>query len=104
LTIYFKDIYTQLTEKNGYPMWAVLTLFVVLTIVVGLLLGIFFIILIDCICPPKRSSIDDMKDTSEYDIVDDKETSKTEQEDSAESSKQTDSKSKVSKRKVKKDN
>jgi len=71
-------------------MWAVLAGFVVVTIVVGLLLGIFFIILIDFICPPKRSNIDDIKDTSEYDVVDDKETSKTEQDDSTENSKQND--------------
>ncbi len=85
-------------------MWAVLALFVAVTIAVGLLLGIFFIILIDFICPPKRSSVDDLKDTSEYDVVDDKETTKDGQDNSTENSKQTDSTNKVSKRRAKKDN
>ena len=56
LTLYFKDLYTKLTETYGYPIWAVLTLFVVVTITFGLLLGVLFIILIDFFCPPKKAS------------------------------------------------
>lgn len=62
LTIYFKDIYTDLTEVKGYPMWAVLTLFVVITISLGLLLGIVFILIIDLLCPPKRPAIEEHKE------------------------------------------
>lgn len=63
LTLYFKDIYTQLTETYGYPMWAVLTLFVVITIALGLLVGVVFILLLDCLCPPKKPSVEDMNDS-----------------------------------------
>jgi phage shock protein PspC (stress-responsive transcriptional regulator) len=63
LTLYFKDVYTQLTETYGYPIWAVLTLFVIVTILIGLLLGVVFIVIIDFACPPKKASKDEIKET-----------------------------------------
>jgi hypothetical protein len=47
-------------------MWAVLTLFVVVTIIFGLLLGVVFIILIDFACPPKKASKEEMKETQVF--------------------------------------
>ena len=60
MCLFYQDIYTLLTEKYNYPIWAVLTLFVVITILLGLLLGIVFILIIDCICPPKHNTIEEM--------------------------------------------
>lgn len=53
-----------MTETYGYPVWMVLTIFVVVTISLGLILGVLFIILIDCICPPKKPSYDEIKETN----------------------------------------
>lgn len=101
LTIYFKDIYTLLTETYGYPVWAVLTLFVVITISLGLLLGVFFIILIDFICPPKRPSVEEIKGINDEDVVyDDKENEPTQEV----STPKDDKPKSVSKKKAKKDN
>lgn len=55
LTIYFKDFYTDLTENQGYPIWAVLTLFVVLTVTSGLIIGVIFVLIIDCCCSSTRN-------------------------------------------------
>lgn len=100
ITIYFKDVYTQLTEKYNYPIWAVLTLFVLITIALGLLLGIVFILIIDCICPPKRQNIEEMKEISEdTDIVDNNKKSP-----SASASPPKKEKSTAAKKKAKKDN
>ena len=57
-TLNCKNVYTELTEKQGFPVWAVLALFVVVTIALGLVMGILLIIFIDCICPPKKYSKD----------------------------------------------
>ncbi|CAF0718302.1 unnamed protein product [Brachionus calyciflorus] len=101
LTIYFKDLYTLLTETYGYPVWVVLTLFVIVTISLGLLLGVFFIILIDFICPPKRPTPEEIKEINEDDVVyDDKENEKTQE---ATSTKDDKNKTAI-KRKAKKDN
>jgi len=43
-----------LIETHGLPAWSVLTIFVVATILLGLMLGILLILFIDCVCPPKK--------------------------------------------------
>lgn len=53
-TLYFKDLYTHLNESYGLPTWAVLTIFVGITILIGITLGIMLIVCIDCLFPPKR--------------------------------------------------
>lgn len=53
-----------MTETYGYPVWVVLTIFVAVTISLGLILGVLFIILIDYICPPKKPSYDEIKDSN----------------------------------------
>lgn len=73
ITLYFKDIYTSLTEKQGYSMWLVISMFASVTIIFGLLMGVGLIILIDCICPPKRYDNDNQyKEFNESDLHDDK--------------------------------
>jgi thiol-disulfide isomerase/thioredoxin len=103
VTIYFKDIYTLLTETYNYPIWAVLALFVVITIALGLLLGVVFILIIDCICPPKRQNFEEMAE-----IPDDTDVSE-EKKDADDASKKSDAadkkeKNPVAKKKAKKDN
>lgn len=74
LTLYFKDIYTLLTEKYGYPVWAVITLFVIVTVAVGLLVGLFFVLLIDCFCTTRKTPqnvFDNSKDDDDI-VVDEK--------------------------------
>jgi len=103
LTIYFKDIYTKLTEHYGYPVWAVLTLFVIITIFLGLLLGVLFIIMIDCVCPPKRPSSEDLKELPGDDVLDeDEDKDKDEAKVKGEKSDKSDAKQK--KKAAKKDN
>lgn len=101
ITIYFKDIYTLLTETYNYPIWAVLALFVVITIALGLLLGVVFILVIDCICPPKRQAIEEMTE-----IPDDTDVTEEKKVVNADASKKADKKEKnpVVKKKAKKDN
>lgn len=54
-TIYFKDFYTFLTETYGLPNYLVMGIFVLVTILLGLLLGIFFILCIDFVCAPRKT-------------------------------------------------
>jgi len=86
LTIYFKDIYTKLTEHYGYPVWAVLTLFVIVTIFLGLLLGILFIIMIDCVCPPKRPTNEELKELPGDDVLEEDDDEKDETKPKADKS------------------
>lgn len=86
LTLKFKDLYTHLNESYGLPTWAVLTIFVAITIMVGLALGIALIVCIDCIFPPKRYP--DGEALANQDVIaDEDETESTEKtEDSSKSS------------------
>lgn len=61
-TLYFKDLYTYLTESYGLPVWAVLGLFVVITILIGLSLGVALIVFIDCIFPPKKYTSEELNE------------------------------------------
>lgn len=61
-TIYFKDFYTYLTETYGLPNYVVMGIFVLITILLGLLLGIFFIVCIDFVCAPRKTK-KEFKDT-----------------------------------------
>ena len=49
-----KDLYTYLTESYGLPIWLALAIFVVVTIMLGLMLGIGLILCIDLVFPPKK--------------------------------------------------
>jgi hypothetical protein len=81
-------------------MWAVITLFVIITISSGLLLGLLFVLLIDCLCATRRTHHDlDSSQPDEDDILDDK------KKDSIDNSKQASpSASKDKKKRAKKDN
>jgi hypothetical protein len=54
LFLYQKDVYTSLNEVYGLPNWLVLTIFVLVTILIGLILGILLIICIDYVCWPRK--------------------------------------------------
>lgn len=97
ITLYFKDVYSHLTDKYGLPAWSVLTIFVIVTILLGLLLGVLLILLIDCVCPPKRYTNDEIKEISE-DAVDD-----IDKKESKETNEPTEEAEKPRKRKPKKD-
>jgi hypothetical protein len=97
-----------LTETYGYPVWAVLTLFVIITISLGLLLGVLLIVLLDCFCAPKKRIDDDYKHFKEEDIAD--ENDETVRKNAIDKSSSTDDEAKsakekkTSKQKAKKDN
>lgn len=101
LTIYFKNVYTELTEKQGFPVWAVLALFVVVTIALGLVMGILLIIFIDCICPPKKYAKEYHQDMKQNDIGDESDL-KQQEAKAAESSKSSDEETTTTKRRGKK--
>ncbi|XP_033105358.1 thioredoxin-related transmembrane protein 1-like [Anneissia japonica] len=46
-------IHTVLTEDYGIPPWSSYTLFALLTIAIGLFLGLILVLISDCICPSK---------------------------------------------------
>lgn len=75
-TLYFKDLYTHLNESYGLPTWVVLGLFVVITIALGLLMGIGLIICIDFIFPPKKCAPEELL---EHEADDDEESESPEQ-------------------------
>lgn len=104
LTIYFKDIYTNLTEKQQFPVWLVLTMFVVATILLGLFLGIVLVLIIDCVCPPKKYSKED-REFKMSDIGDESDLKgKDEDIDVADSPQKDDKSPKKRNAKTKKDN
>lgn len=105
LTLKFKDLYTHLNESYGLPTWAVLTIFVVITIMIGLALGIALIVCIDCIFPPKRDPAGEALANQDV-IADDDETEATEKtEKNTSKSNDKESSSNMKRRsRVKKDN
>ncbi|XP_071963256.1 thioredoxin-related transmembrane protein 1-like [Antedon mediterranea] len=46
-------IHTVLTEEYGIPAWSSYTLFALLTVAIGLFLGLILVLISDCICPTK---------------------------------------------------
>jgi len=78
-TLYFKDLYTHLNEVYGLPTWAVLGLFVIITIAIGLGLGIALIVCIDCIFPPKHQNPAD-EPLANQDVIADDDDEKDENE------------------------
>jgi len=107
VTLYFKDLYSHLTEKYGLPAWSVLTIFVVVTILLGLFLGVLLILLIDCVCPPRKYSEEEKKEIESEDVgdvdVDKNETPSEAKDDNEDKAQQSDA-DKPRKRKPKKDN
>ena len=47
-----------------------LGIFVVVTVSVGLILGVVFILFIDCVCPPKHYNADELKEIGDEVDVD----------------------------------
>lgn len=82
-TLYFKDLYTHLNEAYGLPTWAVLTIFVAFTIMVGLSMGIGLIVCIDCIFPPKKYSGAELNKSIPEDVIADDEEEKEEDDESS---------------------
>ncbi|XP_048456857.1 thioredoxin-related transmembrane protein 4-like [Rhincodon typus] len=49
-----RQMHSYLTETLGIPAWGSYIIFAVATLVAGLILGLFLVLIADCICPPKR--------------------------------------------------
>jgi hypothetical protein len=54
VTVYFKEMYTLMHEKYDLPNWAVLSIFIFITVLLGLFLGVLLIVCIDFVCIPRR--------------------------------------------------
>ncbi|XP_072437566.1 thioredoxin-related transmembrane protein 4 isoform X2 [Chiloscyllium punctatum] len=54
LSVWIRQIHSYLTETLGIPAWGSYVIFAVATLMAGLILGLFLVLIADCICPPKR--------------------------------------------------
>ncbi|XP_043552518.1 thioredoxin-related transmembrane protein 4 isoform X2 [Chiloscyllium plagiosum] len=54
LSVWIRQIHGYLTETLGIPAWGSYVIFAVATLMAGLILGLFLVLIADCICPPKR--------------------------------------------------
>ncbi|XP_067929738.1 thioredoxin-related transmembrane protein 1-like [Watersipora subatra] len=66
---FIKDVHEQLTEVHGMPSPVVYVIFAVLTIIIGLVLGMMLVIMCDCIYPPKPVQPVDMRQYSKVEIA-----------------------------------
>ncbi|KAF6022951.1 hypothetical protein EB796_018743 [Bugula neritina] len=66
---FIKDIHEQLTETHQMPTWIVYGLFAVVTVAVGLLLGMMLVVICDCVYPPKPPVIVDQRQYSKIEIA-----------------------------------
>ncbi|KAG9268740.1 thioredoxin-related transmembrane protein 4 [Astyanax mexicanus] len=57
LSVWIRQIHTYLTDSLGIPSWGSYIIFAIITLFMGLVLGLMLVLIADCICPsrPKRS-------------------------------------------------
>ncbi|XP_005991148.1 thioredoxin-related transmembrane protein 4 [Latimeria chalumnae] len=78
LSVWIRQIHNYLTETVGLPVWGSYAVFALSTLLMGLILGLILVLLVDCICPPKKRHI---LVKSEVNKKEDGEHSEEEQED-----------------------
>ncbi|XP_076834784.1 thioredoxin-related transmembrane protein 4 [Brachyhypopomus gauderio] len=56
LSVWIRQIHTYLMDTFGIPSWGSYVIFAIITLFMGLLLGLMLVLIADCICPsrPKR--------------------------------------------------
>nr|XP_020841318.1 thioredoxin-related transmembrane protein 4 isoform X2 [Phascolarctos cinereus] len=53
LSGWIRQLHNYFTETLGIPIWGSYFIFVVATLMIGLILGLILVLLADCFCPPK---------------------------------------------------
>ncbi|XP_072545365.1 thioredoxin-related transmembrane protein 4 [Salminus brasiliensis] len=76
LSVWIRQIHTYLTDTLGIPSWGSYVIFAIVTLFMGLVLGLMLVLIADCICPsrPKRNEEKPVvytKDEGSEDEVDD---------------------------------
>ncbi|XP_036450023.1 thioredoxin-related transmembrane protein 4 [Colossoma macropomum] len=76
LSVWIRQIHTYLTDTLGIPSWGSYVIFAIITLFMGLVLGLMLVLIADCICPsrPKRNEDKPVlytKDEGSEDEVDD---------------------------------
>uniref|UniRef100_H3A3F4 Thioredoxin related transmembrane protein 4 n=1 Tax=Latimeria chalumnae TaxID=7897 RepID=H3A3F4_LATCH len=69
LSVWIRQIHNYLTETVGLPVWGSYAVFALSTLLMGLILGLILVLLVDCICPPKKRHILVKSDTKEEDSI-----------------------------------
>ncbi|KAF7704558.1 thioredoxin-related transmembrane protein 4 [Silurus meridionalis] len=76
LSVWIRQIHTYLTNTLGIPSWGSYVIFAIITLFLGLLLGLMLVLIADCICPSRPKYKEDksvvlQKDDGSEDEVDD---------------------------------
>ncbi|XP_048392731.1 thioredoxin-related transmembrane protein 4 isoform X2 [Stegostoma tigrinum] len=82
LSVWIRQMHSYLTETLGIPAWGSYIIFAVATLVTGLILGLFLVLIADCICPPKRQQKYEVTEIVEAEDEDSEELDKREQDPS----------------------
>uniref|UniRef100_A0AAY5EIF7 Thioredoxin domain-containing protein n=2 Tax=Electrophorus electricus TaxID=8005 RepID=A0AAY5EIF7_ELEEL len=53
LSVWIRQIHTYLMETFGIPSWGSYVIFAIITLFMGLLLGLMLVLIADCICPSR---------------------------------------------------
>ncbi|XP_017332142.1 thioredoxin-related transmembrane protein 4 isoform X1 [Ictalurus punctatus] len=53
LSVWIRQIHTYLTNSLGIPSWGSYVIFAIVTLFLGLLLGLMLVLIADCICPSR---------------------------------------------------
>ncbi|TSM77316.1 Thioredoxin-related transmembrane protein 4 [Bagarius yarrelli] len=56
LSVWIRQIHTYLTNTLGIPPWGSYVIFAIITLFLGLLLGLMLVLIADCICPSRPKS------------------------------------------------
>uniref|UniRef100_A0AAR2J5H7 Thioredoxin domain-containing protein n=2 Tax=Pygocentrus nattereri TaxID=42514 RepID=A0AAR2J5H7_PYGNA len=76
LSVWIRQIHTYLTDTLGIPSWGSYVIFAIITLFMGLVLGLMLVLIADCICPSRPKRNEDKpalyaKDEGSEDEVDD---------------------------------
>ncbi|KAG7328439.1 hypothetical protein KOW79_008383 [Hemibagrus wyckioides] len=76
LSVWIRQIHTYLTNTLGIPSWGSYVIFAIVTLFLGLLLGLMLVLIADCICPSRPKYKEDKtvvlkKDEGSDDDMDD---------------------------------
>ncbi|XP_066536262.1 thioredoxin-related transmembrane protein 4 [Hoplias malabaricus] len=76
LSVWIRQIHTYFTDTLGIPSWGSYVIFAIITLFMGLVLGLMLVLIADCICPsrPKRNEdkpVVYVKDDGSEDEMDD---------------------------------
>ncbi|XP_073409967.1 thioredoxin-related transmembrane protein 4 [Dendrobates tinctorius] len=68
LSGWIRQIHNYFTGPLGIPAWGSYVIFIVATLMIGLILGLILVLLADCFCPAKPKSKVERPDTNKEDV------------------------------------